>query len=618
MLEEGTTINNRYRIAGVLQSNSIFNLYEAQDIKVNMYCILKEYCPSPGENRQDSPRRFEEQARLLGKIQNYNFLRVKDYFISDGKYYLVTDHLQGEYLSDLLSRSGSPGLPEEDVREFGIKICGFLKYLHNFNPPIFYKELKPSDIIISQPDKRLLLSDFGIIEAISSPGNLKKLLVKEYRAPEIETGNSDSRCDIYSAGVLLYKLLTGSTPDETGRTPVKELLPLIDRSFEYAIKRALEENPDDRFSGAEEMEDVLSGTVLVKDETIEILSLIEKLKSPVPLIREEAKKELTETKRERAIEVLINILSEERDEIKKIIAIENLVLLSDSRGNKAIIELLEKDPSPGIREKAAGALGILKYETALEPLIKALHDENKKVVFKAIWALGEFKDDRVIKAFTELIATSQDQELRRQLKMTLSRAFPDAEIIDEKAREAKQKELAGGINNIFSFVTNWKVILVVVVLVLVGIIAKTMLETGSLNLFRPKLTKEMYLDKINSIEKRKDEYVKAFKESLEKIYVTEEETVNQAHCIELSGHEEKFMALEREFESFSPPDEYKELNDKIKGAIKNYQEACQYAFNVYDPVKLQKALNYNEVMENIEGRLKEADKIIAGAKEEMK
>ena len=51
--------------------------------------------------------------------------------------------------------------------------------------------------------------------------------------------------------------------------------------------------PEERFAGAEEMSDILAGSVLVKDDTIEILSLIEKLKSPVPLIREQAKKELT-------------------------------------------------------------------------------------------------------------------------------------------------------------------------------------------------------------------------------------------------------------------------------------------------------------------------------------
>ena len=76
--------------------------------------------------------------------------------------------------------------------------------------------------------------------------------------------------------------------------------------------------------------------------------------------------------------------------------------------------------------------------------------------------------------------------------------------------------------------------------------------------------------------------------------------------------------MKREFDTFSPPDEYKDLNDRVIGAIGIYEEACQYAYNVYDPVKLQKALSYDEVLKNIEGKIEEADKIIKDGIEEVK
>ena len=145
--------------------------------------------------------------------------------------------------------------------------------------------------------------------------------------------------------------------------------------------------------------------------------------------------------------------------------------------------------------------------------------KNVKSHFKAIWALGEFRDERVITEFQKLIASSEDQELRRQLKMTLSRAFPDAKIIDAKDEEARKKEMAGNVNNVVSFITNWKVIAVVIVLVLVGFVVKTMVATGSLNIFKPELTKDMYLQRLSSIENKKDDCVKNFKDTLDKVYV---------------------------------------------------------------------------------------------------
>ena len=619
MLREGQLVNNRYTIVKTLKKTNIYTLYEAQDVKADMYCNLKVFTPPPGTLRRDAGERFAGQADMLRQMDHANFVRVKDYFVSGENYCLVIDHIEGEDLIYLQENFGRPGLPEEDVRELGIKITQVLSYIHSFNPPYVYKYLDMPCIIIRKLDKRLILSDFGIAEAIIREDGPPELFSSaKHMAPEGNRGVFRPESDIYSAGSILYTLLTGKTPEETGRTPIKKIIPNISNQLEYAISEAIKEVPEERFAGAEEMSDILAGSVLVKDDTIEILSLIEKLKSPVPLIREQAKKELTETKREQAIDILIKILSEEKDELKRILAIENLLLVRSPRGNKAIIETLGRDEAPEVREKAAGAIGILKDSNGIDFLIKALHDKERKVSFKAIWALGEFRDERVITEFQKLIASSEDQELRRQLKMTLSRAFPDAKITDAKDEEARKKEMAGNVNNVVSFITNWKVIAVVIVLVLVGFVVKTMVATGSLNIFKPELTKDMYLQRLSSIENKKDDCVKNFKDTLDKVYVKEEENINQGHCIEISNCEEKFASLKREFDTFSPPDEYKDLNDRVIGAIGIYEEACQYAYNVYDPVKLQKALSYDEVLKNIEGKIEEADKIIKDGIEEVK
>jgi len=349
------------------------------------------------------------------------------------------------------------------------------------------------------------------------------------------------------------------------------------------------------------------------DESEEILILIEKLKSPVGIIRDGARKELIGEKREKAINLLLKILAEDKDEFKRESAVESFVLLPDERGNKAIIELLSSDPSTAVREKACGALGHLKDSNAIEPLIKALHDPEKKVIFKAVWSLGEFKDERAIMPFKALLERTEDPELKRQLKLSFSRAFPDIDLIFAKTAEEKKKLLSSNVSKLKGFITNWKVLVVLILLFSLPFLLKILLETRIFSFTKPQLTSQAYKEKMDSIIGKKNLYIKDFKTSLYRIYVKQASAINQGDNIELLNYGKKFTLLKRELEDFIPPDEYKEVHDKIKSAIDIYSETCDYSGGIYMKIKVEQSLNYDELIKDIDNRIKKADTIISDA-----
>lgn len=357
---------------------------------------------------------------------------------------------------------------------------------------------------------------------------------------------------------------------------------------------------------------------MLDNEKIEVISLVQKLRSPVPAIREEARRELTESKRSHALNVLIRMLSEEENEDDRVNTIENLILVPEEEGNRAIIQTLLNDPSPLVREKAAGALGRLKYKESIEHLIKALKDSDKKVILKSAWSLGEFKDEKTLPAFKELIETTEDQEIKRQVKLTFSRAFPDVRVIDDKFLEEQKKTSDRNTHKVMSFFTSWKLWVAVVAIIVLIFFVRLVSGTSSFSLTKPELTKEQYIEKIMSLEKRKDTFRDEFMAVLEKIYVQNAENMNEAERIEISKCGDGFSSLRREMEDFTSPPEYKEINEQILKAIAIYEETSVYAGNVYTPVKFNQTLSYKEVKSNVEKKLKEGDDIFAGAIENLK
>jgi serine/threonine-protein kinase len=199
---------------------------------------------------------FRREAALLARLSHPNLPRVIDRFEEDGKQFLVMEYVEGQTLRQALAaRGGRAEVPE--VRDWAEQLCAVLSYLHAQTPPIIYRDLKPSNVML-RPDGRLALIDFGIAR-FYKPGQASDTAIYGtlgYAAPEqYGEGQTDQRSDVYALGVLLYHALTGY--DVTGspfRLPhISRLQPEVPPRLASLITRATAMEPSDRFASVTDL-----------------------------------------------------------------------------------------------------------------------------------------------------------------------------------------------------------------------------------------------------------------------------------------------------------------------------------------------------------------------------
>ena len=162
--------------------------------------------------------RFLREALLLARLQHASLPVLYDYFIEDGYWYLVMDYIPGPTLSAYMHKHAP--LPPLEALNYAMQLCDVLEYLHKQNPPVIFRDLKPSNIILS-PDGRVMLLDFGIARYFKAGqmNDTAEFGSPGYAPPEQYKGEAqtDGRTDLYSLGVILHEMLSGQRPVGMGR-----------------------------------------------------------------------------------------------------------------------------------------------------------------------------------------------------------------------------------------------------------------------------------------------------------------------------------------------------------------------------------------------------------------
>ena len=230
----------------------------------------------PGYAQRESFREyFMLEAEKIGQLNHLNILPFLEYGEGEDLLYLVTPFMSNGTLDDLLKRVGGH-LSAIQALPIMQQLCAAVQYAHDRD--VLHGNIKPSNVFIA-PDGRMLLSDFGIARGYDdSQQSLTRVGwgSAEYAAPEQSLGVLRRPSDVYSLGVLLFHILTGSTPF-TGQTPVEVLLkhvrqePPSVRTFvttisdavDDVLQKALRKRSDDRFASAEEFADAFAQAVKV-------------------------------------------------------------------------------------------------------------------------------------------------------------------------------------------------------------------------------------------------------------------------------------------------------------------------------------------------------------------
>lgn len=268
-MTEGALLNDRYQLEEVLGSGGMANVYRARDVvldrPVAIKVLRKEY--SSNENFQ---KQFWLEARSAANLSHPNIVTVHDFGSADDLLYIVMEHVPGKDLKQLVRERGR--FPFEQAIPLLIQACAGVGYAHRAG--LVHCDIKPHNMLVSK-DMRLKVTDFGIARALATikPGERNDVVWGSplYFAPEQAAGESPTPAsDVYSLGVVLYEVLSGTTPftaataDELARLhisarplPLSEYVPDVPPALEEIVMKVLSKEPAMRYRTADQLGRVL-------------------------------------------------------------------------------------------------------------------------------------------------------------------------------------------------------------------------------------------------------------------------------------------------------------------------------------------------------------------------
>ncbi|MBA3943672.1 MAG: serine/threonine-protein kinase [Herpetosiphonaceae bacterium] len=207
-------ITGRYQQGRLLGSGGMGAVYLAEDVRLRREVAIK-ICSTrglPPNEAQAAADLFQSEALTLARLRHPGLTAVWDYFNEGEDWYLVMEYVPGITLRDLLVQQGGR-LAQQKVSSYAGQLCDVLNYLHTRTPPVVFRDLKPSNIMV-MPDDTLKLIDFGIAR-LFSPGkhaDTAQFGTPGYAPPEQYGGQTEPRSDVYSLGVVVHQMLTGYAP----------------------------------------------------------------------------------------------------------------------------------------------------------------------------------------------------------------------------------------------------------------------------------------------------------------------------------------------------------------------------------------------------------------------
>ena len=277
MLSKGQKINDRYEIIKTIGEGGMANVYLANDTILDRKVAIKVL---RGDLSKDEKfiRRFQREALSVSNLSHPNIVEVYDVGEEDGQYYIVMEYIEGKTLKQLLNKRGALTLPE--VIDIMTQLTDGIAHAHESY--IIHRDIKPQNIMILD-NGTIKITDFGISVATNSTQFTQTNSVMgtvHYLPPEQANGkNATIKSDIYSLGILMYELLTGSVPFkgdnavEIALKHMKEKIPsirkqnpLIPQSVENIVLKACAKNPRNRYDSVREMNEDLKEAMNKENE----------------------------------------------------------------------------------------------------------------------------------------------------------------------------------------------------------------------------------------------------------------------------------------------------------------------------------------------------------------
>src|SRR5436853_259174 len=157
-------LRQRYLIVGQAGRGGMSAVYQAVDTQFgNHHVAIKEMSQGnlSTDELDEATARFQQEAELLGSLRHPNLPTIYDGFSEEGRSFLVMEYIDGKTLLQMLKDTGGRPLPVAYVLDYAIQLCDVLMYLHLHNPPIIFRDLKPTNVMV-KGNGHVMLIDFGI------------------------------------------------------------------------------------------------------------------------------------------------------------------------------------------------------------------------------------------------------------------------------------------------------------------------------------------------------------------------------------------------------------------------------------------------------------------------
>lgn len=274
----------KYEIIAELGRGAMGVVFKGRDPDIGRFVAIKTLTLFSSEaDVVELQERFRVEAQAGGRLNHPNIVNIYDFGRDENRAFIVMEFVDGITLSQL--KRENPDLSLSDIWKITSKVLGALSYAHGNG--VIHRDIKPSNVMYTT-NGEVKVADFGIARLESSTRTLAGTVMGTpgYMSPEqIQGRRVDHRSDIFSAGILLYELLTGERAFEGSSfastayrvvsvelPPASKLCPSVPQSIDLVLAKALAKNPDERFQScvefAQAVVNVARGKAIANDSTV--------------------------------------------------------------------------------------------------------------------------------------------------------------------------------------------------------------------------------------------------------------------------------------------------------------------------------------------------------------